>query len=52
MGKRPSVEFLRECFDYREGDLYWKVRPVEHFMKPADQGYGRTAAAIRKEPQP
>lgn len=31
-----SVEFLRECFDYRDGVLYWKERPVRHFQRPAD----------------
>lgn len=28
----PSQEYLRECFDYRDGWLYWKRRPVEHFV--------------------
>ena len=29
----PSVEFLRECFDYNPetGELTWQVRPKEHF---------------------
>ena len=37
MGKRPveypSIEFLRECFDYDEntGQLRWKHRPRHHF---------------------
>lgn len=30
------MDFLLECFDYREGVLYWKARPVSHFKKPAD----------------
>lgn len=34
---RPSVEFLRECFECRDGVLYWKQRPASHFIKPADQ---------------
>lgn len=28
----PSQEYLRECFDYRDGWLFWKRRPVEHFV--------------------
>lgn len=36
MADRPSVEFLRECFDYRDGLLYWRERPAHHFQKPAD----------------
>lgn len=27
----PSQEYLRECFEYRDGWLFWKRRPVEHF---------------------
>lgn len=27
----PETIFLKECFDYRDGDLYWKSRPVTHF---------------------
>lgn len=29
----PSVEYLRECFDYNPttGDLVWRVRPLHHF---------------------
>lgn len=27
----PSVEYLNEVFDYRDGLLYWKVRPESHF---------------------
>lgn len=33
---RPSVEFLRECLEYRDGVLYWKARPASHFRRPAD----------------
>lgn len=34
--KRPSPEFLRECFEYRDGVLYWRERPAWHFQKVAD----------------
>lgn len=26
-----SVEFLKECFDYKDGVLFWKERPRHHF---------------------
>lgn len=26
-----SVEYLKQCFDYRDGVLYWKDRPRHHF---------------------
>lgn len=26
-----SQDYLKECFDYEEGVLRWRVRPVEHF---------------------
>jgi hypothetical protein len=45
---RPSVEFLRECFDCRDGVLYWRERPVSHFQKPADQMAFNTKTAGRK----
>jgi hypothetical protein len=28
----PSQEYLRACFDYVDGRLVWKRRPVEHFV--------------------
>ena len=28
----PSQEYLRACFDYVDGCLVWKRRPVEHFV--------------------
>lgn len=36
----PSIETLRECFDYNPetGELRWKIRPRSHFL--GDQGYG------------
>jgi hypothetical protein len=27
----PTAEYLRQCFDYQDGILYWRVRPREHF---------------------
>jgi len=27
----PSVDYLRQCFRYEDGKLYWLVRPREHF---------------------
>lgn len=33
---RVSVEFLRECFDYRDGVLYWTDRPAHHFRRSQD----------------
>lgn len=27
----PPVEWLRECFDYADGSLVWRVRPLDHF---------------------
>lgn len=41
----PSQEYLRECFDYRDGWLFWKERPKSHF--PSPQGY---ATFVRKCP--
>lgn len=31
-----GIDFLRECFDYRDGVLYWKARPASHFQRSAD----------------
>ena len=31
-----SVEFARECFEYRDGVLYWRDRPAHHFKRSAD----------------
>jgi hypothetical protein len=33
---RMSLQFLRECFEYRDGVLYWRDRPSSHFKRPAD----------------
>lgn len=29
---RPSVEYLRQCFTEKDGRLYWKRRPLGHFV--------------------
>lgn len=31
MRKYPTQEYLKECFDYVDGKLYWKERPRKHF---------------------
>lgn len=31
MNKLPPKEYLQACFDYGDGVLVWKRRPVEHF---------------------
>lgn len=31
----PSRAYLLECFDYRAGELIWRVRPREHFKTTA-----------------
>jgi hypothetical protein len=30
----PSLEYLQECFEYNRdtGELFWKVRPLHHFI--------------------
>jgi hypothetical protein len=45
---RPTVEFLRECFDCRDGALYWRERPESHFQKKADQMAFNTKSAGKK----
>ena len=37
MADRSSInqQFVRECFDYVEGDLIWRVRPPHHFVSAA-----------------
>ena len=27
-----TQQYLQECFDYKDGELYWKRRPVAHFF--------------------
>lgn len=33
--KEVPVEYLKECFEYRDGVLIWKNRPLEHFLSAA-----------------
>lgn len=28
---KMDCEFLKECFDYNNGELYWRIRPRHHF---------------------
>jgi hypothetical protein len=35
VARRPSAQYLRECFDCRDGVLYWKERPESHFQSRA-----------------
>lgn len=28
----PEKEYLWECFDYVDGALFWKTRPIDHFQ--------------------
>jgi hypothetical protein len=50
-----TVEFLRECFEYREGVIYWRERPPHHFQSAAHhatfikKSAGKPAG--RKEPK-
>ncbi|WP_025120640.1 MULTISPECIES: HNH endonuclease signature motif containing protein [unclassified Serratia (in: enterobacteria)] len=30
---KMTRKYLNECFEYREGDLFWKVRPTSHFKR-------------------
>ncbi len=32
----PTIEYIRECFRYESGRLYWRVRPRSHFKSDAD----------------
>ncbi|MGZ5988750.1 MAG: HNH endonuclease [Rhizomicrobium sp.] len=35
---RPTVEYLRECFDIDASDtLFWRARPAHHFITPTGQ---------------
>lgn len=46
--EKVSIQHLRECFEYRDGDLYWKARPESHFQKPADHKAFMTRMAGKK----
>lgn len=32
MDDRITQDYLRDCFDYENGKLYWKHRPATHFI--------------------
>lgn len=32
-----TQEFLKECFEHKEGLLYWKYRPIHHFNSESSQ---------------
>jgi len=46
INKLPSNEILHECFEYKEGNLYWKhSRPENHFNTPSQhKRYLKTSA--------
>lgn len=46
--EKVSIQHLRECFEYRDGELYWKARPESHFQKPADHKAFMTRMAGKK----
>jgi hypothetical protein len=31
-----GMDFCRECFEYRDGVLYWRERPRSHFLRDLD----------------
>lgn len=31
-----SMEYARECFEHRGGELFWRERPAHHFERSAD----------------
>lgn len=40
-----GMEFCRECFEYRDGVLYWKERPRHHFLRDLDwMGFNKKTA--------
>lgn len=44
--KPPTKEFLRECFTYKDGKLYWKERPRHHFSN--EHGWKIFNGQVRK----
>ena len=46
--KYPSIEYLRQCFEYRNGKLYWTERPIDHFdtMEEAADAYRKAAEKL------
>ena len=38
----PSVEYLRQVLEYRDGKLFWLERPREHFKSDASWKYSKT----------
>lgn len=32
-----TKEYVNECFDYKDGILYWKFRPLHHFTSESNQ---------------
>lgn len=32
----PTQQYLHECFEYRDGELWWKERPRHHFQRQQD----------------
>ena len=32
-----EINYIKECFKYHDGDLFWKVRPLHHFKCEKDQ---------------
>lgn len=53
----PSTEFVRQCFEYHDGKLFWKVRPPNTFNNPSHtktfnkQFAGREAGSPRDHKQ-
>jgi len=31
-GTSISQDYALECFDYKDGVLFWKMRPLHHFI--------------------
>lgn len=50
MGKPDALtqEYVREAFDYVDGALFWKERPVHHFKRDRDQKTFNTRYAHKR----